>query len=418
MLKNYIKMAFKVMMRRKFFTFISLFGISFTLMVLTIFLSLLDTHVGAMPPEVYKDRILYLDRIFLSKDGKNEWRADASIHFIQEHIKSLQTPEEVSIFSRGHSISHLSNNKLEVFYVKYTDAAFWKVLQFKFIEGKPYSQKDIENGNKLVVISKEARNRYFDGENALGKYIESRDVKYKVIGVVDNPPYTSFIASEIWMPYTLDSPKEINKKELNGRYMAMILAKNGSDFDAIRKELDHSLKRVSFTKPDEVNTIRVYPQSRFEEFAQGVNRDMSLAKSLFVVFLIMAIIMLLPAINLMNINVSRILERSSEIGIRKAFGASSLTLIGQFVTENVILTLIGGAIGFLLAIAAADMFIMVANSLDPLGHTIPAGQFHINWRIFSFSMLTYLFFGLVSGLYPAYKMSRLHAVYALKGGNI
>ena len=55
--------------------------------------------------------------------------------------------------------------------------------------------------------------------------------------------------------------------------------------------------------------------------------------------------MLLPAVNLININVSRIMERASEIGVRKAFGASSLTLVGQFVVENVLLTLIGGAIG-------------------------------------------------------------------------
>ena len=52
--------------------------------------------------------------------------------------------------------------------------------------------------------------------------------------------------------------------------------------------------------------------------------------------------MLLPAINLVNLNVSRILERASEIGVRKAFGASSRTLVGQFVVENVVLTLVGG----------------------------------------------------------------------------
>ena len=63
--------------------------------------------------------------------------------------------------------------------------------------------------------------------------------------------------------------------------------------------------------------------------------------------------MLLPAVNLVNLNASRIMERASEIGVRKAFGASSRTLVGQFVVENVVLTLIGAALGFVGRGAAA-----------------------------------------------------------------
>ena len=59
--------------------------------------------------------------------------------------------------------------------------------------------------------------------------------------------------------------------------------------------------------------------------------------------------MLLPAVNLINLNVSRILERASEIGVRKSFGASSRTLVGQFVVENIVLTTVGGALALLLA---------------------------------------------------------------------
>ena len=59
---------------------------------------------------------------------------------------------------------------------------------------------------------------------------------------------------------------------------------------------------------------------------------------------------LLPTVNLVNINVSRIMERASEIGVRKAFGASARTLVGQFIVENVLLTLIGGLIGLVLSL--------------------------------------------------------------------
>src|SRR5207244_6461306 len=71
---------------------------------------------------------------------------------------------------------------------------------------------------------------------------------------------------------------------------------------------------------------------------------------LLAAMIIIAILfMLLPTVNLININVSRIMERAGEIGVRKAFGASSWTLVAQFIVENIVLTLIGGGIGFFLS---------------------------------------------------------------------
>ena len=117
--------------------------------------------------------------------------------------------------------------------------------------------------------------------------------------------------------------------------------------------------------------------------------------------------MILPTLNLVNINISRIMERSSEIGIRKAFGASSRTLVFQFITENIILTLIGGLIGLLLAKLGLTF-------IESTG-VIKYAQFNFNARIFMYGFLITLFFGIFSGILPAWKMSKLHPVDALKG---
>jgi putative ABC transport system permease protein len=118
---------------------------------------------------------------------------------------------------------------------------------------------------------------------------------------------------------------------------------------------------------------------------------------------------LLPAVNLVNLNMSRIMERASEIGVRKAFGASSWTLVGQFVAENLVLTLLGGAAG--LAAAAAVLEAINATGL------IPYARFSVNLRVFLYGIGLSLFFGLLSGVYPAWRMSRLHPVQALKGAS-
>ena len=115
---------------------------------------------------------------------------------------------------------------------------------------------------------------------------------------------------------------------------------------------------------------------------------------------------LLPTLNLINLNVSRIMERSSEIGVRKAFGASSKTILFQFVFENIILTIIGGIIGFTLAL----ILIYVINDSQVLEDTI----LNFNFKVFIYSLLICLFFGILSGLIPAWRMSKVHIVNALK----
>ena len=121
----------------------------------------------------------------------------------------------------------------------------------------------------------------------------------------------------------------------------------------------------------------------------------------------MLLFMLLPTVNLININVSRIMERASEIGVRKAFGASSWTLVGQFIVENVLLTLIGGVIGF-----AISRFVLRVITES---NWFPYAEFQMNYRIFLYGLFLAVVFGLLSGVYPAWKMSRLNPVQALKG---
>jgi len=125
-----------------------------------------------------------------------------------------------------------------------------------------------------------------------------------------------------------------------------------------------------------------------------------------VVAITVFLLMLLPTINLVNINVSRIMERSSEIGVRKAFGASSGTLAMQFIVENIILTLLGGIIGIIFS------YII----LSAINHSalIPNLTLSINFTVLFYGILACLLFGLLSGVYPAWRMSRMEVVSALK----
>jgi putative ABC transport system permease protein len=114
----------------------------------------------------------------------------------------------------------------------------------------------------------------------------------------------------------------------------------------------------------------------------------------------------LPALNLVNLNVSRILERASEIGVRKAFGAPVSTLLWQFIVENVFITLIGGVIALILSIGV----IYLINQSGWIAYA----DLTINLNVLAISLLVCLVFGFLSGVLPAFRMAKLSIVTVLK----
>lgn len=405
MLKNYIKIALKVLRRRKFFTFISLFAISFTLVTLMVAVAFLDHLFAPMAPETKAERTLNV--LYLNMSGENsQWNGNPGYGFLDKHARGISNVEHFSIITEGDIVtSYLNGNEIKSA-LKRTDGEFWKIMEFNFLEGRPITDDDDKNANFVAVINEATRQKFFGDQSALGKYIEADRQRFQVIGVVENVPDLRYIAfSDIWVPNST-SPRVDYKEQLMGSCLGIMLARDKSDFELIKHEFQSRLKDVAFPDP-EYTRMEGTPETMFEGIARETF-DTNRADVFFgIIVLLMLLFMLLPTINLVNINISRILERSSEIGVRKSFGASSWTLIGQFIVENLILTMIGGLIGFLFA----SIVIGVINNSG----LIPYAQLQMNLRIFGYSFIIIIVFGLLSGVYPAWKMSRLHPVLALKG---
>jgi len=110
------------------------------------------------------------------------------------------------------------NNKKLVIDMKYTNAEFWEVMDYKFIEGKPYTAQQIKNGERVAVISEDIKNKYFGkGDGVVGKYIEADNVQYRVSGVVKSVPITMLVSyGDLFVPYTV-SKKRLQAKVDNGK---------------------------------------------------------------------------------------------------------------------------------------------------------------------------------------------------------
>ena len=418
MLRNYLKIAWKVLGRNKFFTFVSLFGISLTIGILLVVTSLFDDITGAYYPEVNKDRSLYIPMVAI-KDAKEEssWQGNGSFHWLNDFVRKMETPEMLAMASNNKLTNTFVGNKKLPLKLKHTCENFWKVHEFEFIEGQAYQLKHIQNQDYVAVITEATRAEYFGpDQKALGKTIETDNVRYKVIGVVRNVSQSRIVTSaDLYAPYNT-SKGDYKKKVFVGNYTGILLARSKADFPKIKAEYADLVKRVEIPIPEEwmkdFTVMKSEAMSQIEIPAQGLFwwHDNPLTLLYLCLSLGMFLFMLLPALNLVNLNSSRILERSSEIGVRKAFGATSSTLAVQFIVENIILTLLGGLIGLLLAFG-----ILKFIEYNQLIQHIELG---INLKIFSIAILLCLFFGVLSGVLPAWRMSRIHIVNALKGNNL
>jgi len=410
MLKNYIKIAYKVFLRRKFFTFISLFAISFTLIVLMVTAAILDHVYGPMPPETKLDRMLGVYQMrFFATSGRGRMTGTVGYAFLDRYARNLPNVERVSFCYGPSTVYSYWNGEKIKSSMKRTDGEFWQVLDFTFLEGGPFTTEDERNANFVAVINEATRKKFFGAEPATGKTIEVDGQRFRVAGVVANVPQFRFVPfSDVWVPIST-AKTSLYRGFLNDGFQAIMLANSAADFPMIKEEFKSRIAQMEFPDPSQYDRATGEPETLIEYSSRQFGQDESYPKSfLAAIAMLMVLFMLLPAVNLININVSRIMERAGEIGVRKAFGASSWTLVGQFVVENVLLTLIGAAIALL-----ASYFVLQALTESGL---IPYAEFHLNHRIFLYGLSLAVFFGLFSGVYPAWKMSRLHPVQALRGG--
>ncbi len=413
MITNYIKIAWKVLMRHPVYTFITLFGISLTLTVLMVLTSFLDHLIGAHYPETKRDRSLYIERMNAYDSARSSMSSgQMSFRFLNKYTKSLRAPERVSIFSESISSNvYVGDHRIKIG-IKFTDAAFWQVAEFNFLEGYPYNAQTIANGNRVAVITDGFKDQYFGRETAsvLGKSIEIEGVQYRVIGVVRGSPASrSFTNADVYVPYT--APKSnYQSRDTRGNYTAILLAGNRDDLAALNAEFQVNISRVPLSEINagfSVGILEVPSETYLNNYLNQITRGGGLTTAFygaiaFIIFMLMG----LPAINLVNLNLSRILERSSEIGVRKAFGAPVRTLLWQFIIENVFITFIGAAIALLFTA-------LIIHAVNTSGW-IAYADLAISAPVFLISVFITLLFGLLSGLLPAFRMSKLSIANALK----
>ena len=443
MIKNYLKLAWRILGRRKFFTFISLFGISFTLGILMVIMSFLQSELGANAPISKKDDMLFIETLSLQKvffdtivnvdtiyqegiavydstldykrRGAMQWNSDMNNKIAEDFLTDLETVDNYSIYSYGstHDV-YVNGVKLSLGCI-YADAHYWEILDFEIIEGRTYDQSDVDLASLVMVITTKVAQDYFGrAQGVIGEFIEIDGKNYKVIGVIKPAGKAMpYVSPQISIPYTtLDAATQ--DSDYHGFYNVMLLKKSDRSYIQVKENVEAVAKTIPM---DYASNTRGYEEVLLdakaydEMYAQELYYDEDEHKSYvvmkWILIIVILLFVLLPTLNLINLNVSRIMDRSAEIGVRKAFGAHQGNILSQFIVENLVQTFVGGFIGLLLALG----LIKLLNDSGALGEIVLTLQ----PSFFVYAFIATLLFGFLSGLLPAYRMSKLHIVNALKG---
>lgn len=283
-------------------------------------------------------------------------------------------------------------------------------MEFNFLQGRPYTEEEVFSGVQYAVLSENIARQLFEDSSPLNKKIEINFQLYQIIGIVkDVSPLFNDAYGDVWVPYTS------NKEYKHQHYEILIMGRDEKDFPELITEVRKYEEQYAREKAPEQLYLRGPENRRIHSmnvWGSSVNEleDEIKAQNRKRVF-IMCVLLLIPAINLSGISLSRIKKRTAEIGVRKAFGAKKYIILTQVLYENFITSVIGGILG--LIISYIVVFWMREWLLGiPANSPIPIATL-VSPVVFIAVCLACIVINLLSAGLPAYKASQTTIINSL-----
>ncbi|AMB89558.1 FtsX-like permease family protein [Bacillus altitudinis MN12] len=268
---------------------------------------------------------------------------------------------------------------------------YTNVHSLHIAEGQDLREIDFRSGRRAAVISEGIQKELFNGEKAVGELIWMNGQPVEVIGVLAKQEgLFSFDMNEIYVPFAM-----------------LTTAFGVKEYDKLSIQVAHAdqMKEVGKSAAARLNenhhTEDAYEMINLEEIAAGIGQITSVMTT--IIGSIAGISLLVGGIGVMNIMLVSVTERTREIGIRKALGATRAQILVQFLIESVVLTLIGGLLGIALGFGGASLVSLFAGwpSL-------------VSWQIVCGGVLFSMLIGIIFGLIPANKAARLDPIESLR----
>lgn len=423
---KYIRQIIYEMSHQKMMTWVSVGGTALSIFLVMAFFMADQVKTVDVAPESNRSRILCGQNIEIkSTDPEKNYSSSggASYETIKRLYEGLDGVDKVSYMSNWADTYNVNvaGKKPVVLNGFNTDEEFWKLYDFRFIDGKPYDKASCDDGEKKVVLTRSAARMVFQEENVVGKEVLIQHVPYTVCGLVEDvSPLLTATSADLYIPLGPEQRKSNGYRELMGNVKAHLLMSEGADEKQIQKQVESRYATLGNTLKEKQEEVVYHGQPYNAEILasdiySNATPDLTANhRERYVVYLIMLI---LPAINLSSMTRSRLRHRVSEIGVRRAFGAPRRSIISQMLTENFIITLLGGIIGLVLSvifmIQLYDVFFAYNTDNSLAASTKPSLEMLFTWKSFFIALAFCFVLNLLSAFVPAWKASRINPAMAI-----
>jgi putative ABC transport system permease protein len=279
------------------------------------------------------------------------------------------------------------------------DENYFSVSAYELEQGRNFSPSEIESGSHRIILGSELIDILFDknAEKALGQVISVGNVRYKVIGILKSKGSSINNSNDrrVFIPL-------LNAKRYYGysnrNYDIMASVHDSRDIEDAVSQAIGTMRTVRKLKVTEANDFDIRKSDGILETLKEITTELRLGTIAIALMTLLG-----AAIGLMNIMLVSVTERTREIGVRKALGATRFNIMFQFLVEAIVITLLGGLLGIILGTLMGFILSVVID-----------GRFivPVNWMMLG--IIVCIVVGVVSGLYPALKASRLDPIDALR----
>lgn len=415
MIKSYFQLAFRHLFKNKSFSIINIVGLAIGLACS--FLIFLHVQTELSYDDHFRDaKDIHRLAVKASMSG-NEFEA-AVTGGPFAYLLHKEIPEVIGYTRiREGRMTLLSANEKSFYeeHILYADSSFFEIFSFDLIQGDP--QTALIHPNCIVLTEKMAQ-KFFGNEDPVGKQINwNNDKNYTVTGIVKDYNEKTHLDFDILVSFSTLYQNERWKNFLSSLFaystLNYIKLYPGSDISeteakiaaVVDKHMAEGLAQIGGTYEvylQPITSIYLHSNVLHEMRANGD------ASRVYIFTAVAILILIIACINFINLSTARSAKRSTEVGLRKVFGANKGMLFRQFILESVIIVVIS----LVLAVVLFDLMLPILNNLT--GNNFTMGLF-MNWRYLIFLLGIVLFVGLLAGSYPAIYMSRFKPISVLKG---
>ena len=274
---------------------------------------------------------------------------------------------------------------------------FQDVNNWTMAEGRFISSKNVENRERVAVVGQTVVKNLFAGEDPVGKEIRVKNIPFRVIGVLNSKGNGTMGNDQddvIFIPYTTAMERVEGVDYL---HMVYVVASDDNGIDRLQSDIENLLRVRHSIKDTNLDDFNIQNMKSIMETMEQTTGTLTLFLGA-----VAAISLVVGGIGIMNIMLVSVTERTREIGIRKALGATYFVIVTQFLIEAVVISLMGGLIGIALGIGASKLIGLASGMSTVI--SVPTIVLS-----FAFSMAI----GLVFGIYPARKAAKLNPIDAL-----